>query len=142
MIIPLISPNVEYNIIPESLNSFSFEDNYNISNIPGIFDKRGGGNTMVEGLLMIIIGAFVYIWAQNAAPLAGIAKDVCNSSVGQLGQSLLGSNAPETCNKVNANAAIIDKGPLFSGALTLIGFLLIITGGIQGLRTRHSRIPT
>ena len=102
----------------------------------------GGGNTMVEGLLMIIIGAFVYIWAQNAAPLAGIAQDVCNSSVGQLGQSLLGGNATETCNKVNANAAIIDKGPLFSSALTLIGFLLIITGGIQGLRTRRTRIPT
>jgi hypothetical protein len=72
---------------------------------------------MVEGVIMVIIDPFIYIWAQNALPSAGPAQGVCNSSVEQLGHSLLGGNAIETYNKVNVNADIIDKGPLFGNAV-------------------------
>jgi hypothetical protein len=36
-----------------------------------------GGNTIVEGLIIFEMAAFFYIWAANAAPLAGIASGLC-----------------------------------------------------------------
>jgi hypothetical protein len=38
----------------------------------------GGGNTIIEGLIIIAMALFFYIWAANAAPLAGIASGVCS----------------------------------------------------------------
>ena len=36
----------------------------------------GGGNAIIEGLIIIAMALFFYIWAANAVPLAGIASGV------------------------------------------------------------------
>jgi uncharacterized membrane protein len=89
------------------------------------------GNTVVEGIIMVILGFFMYIWAQNAAPLANIAQGVCNNPLGQIAQSVLGQNATDTCNKVNLNANIVNNAPLYGITIVIFGFILIIIGAIQ-----------
>jgi hypothetical protein len=42
--------------------------------------KISGVNTLVEELIIFGMAAFFYIWATNAAPLAGIANGVCGVS--------------------------------------------------------------
>jgi uncharacterized membrane protein len=80
------------------------------------------GNTVVEGIIMIILGFFMYVWAQNAAPLANFAHEVCNG---------LGLNATDTCKKVNLNANIVSNAPLYGIIIIFFGSILIAIGAIQ-----------
>jgi hypothetical protein len=99
------------------------------------------GNTVLEGLIILGLSGFFYIWAQNAEPLASIAQGVCNSPpTGQVGQSLLGQNAANTCAKINVNAdMIISQAPVIAQLTGFLGIITVIVGVLQSFYSWRRR---
>lgn len=87
-----------------------------------------GVNTIIEGLIIIAMSLFFYIWAANAAPLAGIANGVC-SVANTLG--LQSNDTAETCNRIQVNEGIIMISPSIAIIVGFLGLLAIIIGMIQ-----------
>jgi uncharacterized membrane protein YozB (DUF420 family) len=87
-----------------------------------------GGNTIIEGIILITFGSFIYLWAINTAPLVMLAQIACNlPSVSNV--------LSQTCSKVNLNANIMSYTPdiaiiiaIFGGILLIIGVIIISTG--------------
>jgi hypothetical protein len=87
-----------------------------------------GGNTIIEGIILIIFGSFIYLWAISTAPLATLAQIACNLPS-------VSSVLSQTCSKINLNANIISYMPdiaiviaVFGGILLIIGVITIFTG--------------
>ena len=99
------------------------------------------GNTVLEGLIILGLSGFFYIWAQNSEPLASIAQGVCNSPpIGQqLGQSLLGQNAANICAKINVNIDIISQAPVVAQLTGFLGIITVIVGVLQSVYSRRRR---
>ncbi|MGB7638292.1 MAG: hypothetical protein WBL88_12060 [Nitrososphaeraceae archaeon] len=90
-----------------------------------------GGNTIIEGTILLILGIFMYIWAINTAPLANLAQIACNIPA-------VSNVLSQTCSKVNINGNIISYMPdiaimvsIFGGILLIMG-IIISTGKEQG----------
>jgi hypothetical protein len=87
-----------------------------------------GGNTIIEGIILIVFGIFIYLWAIYTAPLTTLAQIACNfPSVSNV--------LSQTCSKVNLNANIMSYTPdiaiiiaIFGGILLIIGVIIISTG--------------
>ena len=86
-----------------------------------------GGNTIIEGLIFIIFGIFVYFWAVNTEPLVTLAQIACNlSSVSNV--------LSQTCSKVNLNAYIISYAPDIAIMIAIFGAILLSMGIIIFIR--------
>jgi hypothetical protein len=90
-----------------------------------------GGNTIIEGTILLILGIFMYFWAINTAPLANLAQIACNIPA-------VSNVLSQTCSKVNINGNIISYMPdiaimvaSFGGILLVMG-IIISTGKKQG----------
>ena len=73
------------------------------------------------GLIIIAMALFFYIWAANAAPLAGIASGVCG--VGNTFE-LQSSD----CDRIQANEAIIQGAPAIAVIIGIFGLVAVVTG--------------
>jgi predicted membrane channel-forming protein YqfA (hemolysin III family) len=82
-----------------------------------------GGNTIIEGIILITFGSFIYLWAINTAPLVMLAQIACNlPSVSNV--------LSQTCSKVNLNANIISYTPDIAIIIAIFGGILLIMGVI------------
>jgi hypothetical protein len=96
-----------------------------------ILTMLAGGNTIVEGTILLILGIFMYLWAINTAPLANLAQIACNIPA-------VSNVLSQTCLKVNINGNIMSYMPdiaimvaIFGGILLVMG-IIISTGKEQG----------
>ncbi|HEY6883805.1 MAG TPA: hypothetical protein VI278_07190 [Nitrososphaeraceae archaeon] len=86
-----------------------------------------GGNTIIEGVIFIIFGIFVYFWAVNTAPLVTLAQIACNLSA-------VSNVLSQTCSKVNLNANIISYAPDIAIIIAIFGAILLSMGIIIFIR--------
>src|SRR6188472_505804 len=80
-----------------------------------------GGNTIIEGIILIIFGIFGYLWAVNTAPLITLAQIACNLSA-------VSNVLSQTCSKVNLNANIISYTPDMAIMIAIFGAILLSMG--------------
>jgi hypothetical protein len=80
-----------------------------------------GGNTIIEGLILLILGIFMYFWAINTAPLASLAQIACNIPA-------VSNVVSQTCSKVNINANIISYTPDIAVIIAIFGGILLVMG--------------
>src|SRR5438046_10016550 len=80
-----------------------------------------GGNTIIEGVILIIFGIFVYLLAINTVPLVTLAQIACNLSA-------VSNVLSQTCSKVNLNANIISYTPDIAIMIAIFGGILLSMG--------------
>src|ERR671922_1026201 len=78
-------------------------------------------NTIVEGLIMIILGLFIYYWAVSWAPYITLSQVACNIPV--VSKVLF-----QTCSEINSKSNIISYGPYLAIAVAVFGGILLIKG--------------
>ena len=80
-----------------------------------------GGNTIIEGTILLILGIFMYFWAINTAPLASLAQIACNIPA-------VSNVLSQTCSQVNINANIISYMPDIAIMVAIFGGILLVMG--------------
>jgi hypothetical protein len=78
-------------------------------------------NTIIEGLILIILGLFMYYWAVSLAPYITLSQVACNIPV--VSKVLF-----QTCSEINSKSNIISYGPYFAIAVAVFGGILLIKG--------------
>lgn len=78
-------------------------------------------NTIIEGLILIILGLFIYYWAVSWAPYVTLSQVACNIPV--VSQVLF-----QTCSEINSKSNIISYGPYLAAAVAVFGGILLIKG--------------
>lgn len=86
-----------------------------------ILTMLAGGNTIIEGTILLILGIFMYFWAINTAPLASLAQIACNIPA-------VSNVLSQTCSKVNINANIISYMPDIAIMVAIFGGILLVMG--------------
>jgi hypothetical protein len=86
-----------------------------------ILTMLAGGNTIIEGIILLILGIFMYFWAINTAPLASLAQIACNIPA-------VSNVLSQTCSKVNINANIISYMPDIAIMVAIFGGILLVMG--------------
>lgn len=78
-------------------------------------------NTIIEGLILIILGLFIYYWAVSWAPYITLSQVACNIPV--VSQVLF-----QTCSEINSKSNIISYAPYFAIPVAAFGGILLIKG--------------
>jgi hypothetical protein len=80
-----------------------------------------GGNTIIEGTILLIVGIFMYFWFINTAPLLNLAQIACNLPA-------VSNVLSQTCSKVNTNAQFLSYTPYVAILIAIFGGILLVVG--------------
>jgi hypothetical protein len=80
-----------------------------------------GGNTIIEGTILLIVGVFIYFWFINTAPLLNLAQIACNLSA-------VSNVLSQTCSNVNTNAEFLSYTPYIAILIAIFGGILLVVG--------------
>ena len=93
---------------------------------------------IIGGIVLIILGIFVYAGSSIVNTESSQHVEECNSIIGQLGQSL-DQQTVEACNNALGGQSISNIFMFIAIIITIIGIVLVIIGSVQQSKNKKEK---